>query len=79
LPPNFHAAPGRPAFPTPSATWSKFKTRGTLGTHLNEDQGVAVPFNRYEQQVDKADMDCAAELAKALDVPLAYFSPTPMT
>ena len=27
---------------------------------------------RYEQQVNKADMDRAAELAKALDVPLAY-------
>lgn len=29
-------------------------------------------INRYEQQTSRADMDTAAELAEALDVPLAY-------
>ena len=32
----------------------------------------SVRINRYEQQVSKADMETASELAKALDVPLAY-------
>ena len=32
----------------------------------------SVRVNRYEQQVSKADMDTAGELARALDVPLAY-------
>lgn len=32
----------------------------------------SVRINRYEQQVNRADMDTAAALAKALDVPLAY-------
>lgn len=37
----------------------------------DKDKG-AVRINRYEQQVNRADMDAAAELAKALGVPLAY-------
>lgn len=32
----------------------------------------SVRINRYEQQASKADMETAAKLAKALDVPLAY-------
>ena len=32
----------------------------------------SVRINRYEQQVNRADMDMAATLAKALNVPLAY-------
>lgn len=32
----------------------------------------AVRVNRYEREVNRADMDSAAELAKALDVPLAF-------
>lgn len=32
----------------------------------------SVRINRYEQQVNRADMDTAATLAKALNVPLAY-------
>lgn len=32
----------------------------------------SVRINRYEQQVNRADMDTAATLAKALAVPLAY-------
>lgn len=32
----------------------------------------AVRINRYEQQVNRADMDTASALAKALGVPLAY-------
>lgn len=32
----------------------------------------SVRINRYEQQVNRADMDTAAELAQALGVPLAY-------
>ena len=32
----------------------------------------SVRINRYEQEVNRADMDTAATLAKALDVPLAY-------
>lgn len=32
----------------------------------------SVLINRYEQQVNRADMDTAAVLAKALNVPLAY-------
>ncbi|MET3653104.1 helix-turn-helix domain-containing protein [Dyella japonica] len=31
-----------------------------------------VLINRYEQEVNRADMDTAAALAKALNVPLAY-------
>lgn len=37
----------------------------------DKDTGSA-RINRYEQQVNKADMETAAELARALDVPLAY-------
>lgn len=32
----------------------------------------SVRINRYEQQTSRADMDTAAEIAAALDVPLAY-------
>lgn len=32
----------------------------------------SVRINRYEQEVNRADMDTAATLAHALDVPLAY-------
>lgn len=32
----------------------------------------SVRINRYEQRVNRADMDTAATLASALDVPLAY-------
>ncbi|WP_235871708.1 helix-turn-helix domain-containing protein [Pseudoxanthomonas winnipegensis] len=37
----------------------------------SKDRG-AVRVNRFEQQVNRADMDTAAALAKALDVPVAY-------
>lgn len=40
---------------------------------MSEDKDTgAVRINRYEQQVNKADMEAAAELAHALGVPLAY-------
>ncbi|WP_426701662.1 XRE family transcriptional regulator [Rhodanobacter sp. Col0626] len=32
----------------------------------------SVRINRYEQRVNRADMDTAATLACALDIPLAY-------
>ncbi|HUW39004.1 MAG TPA: hypothetical protein VMV91_16910 [Rhodocyclaceae bacterium] len=32
----------------------------------------SVRINRYEQEVNRADMETAAALARALDVPLAY-------
>lgn len=32
----------------------------------------SVRINRYEQQVNRADMDTAAALAEVLNVPLAY-------
>jgi transcriptional regulator with XRE-family HTH domain len=32
----------------------------------------SVRINRYEQEVNRADMDTAAALARSLDVPLAY-------
>ena len=37
----------------------------------SKDKG-AVRINRYEQRVNRADMDTAAALARALNVPLAY-------
>lgn len=46
-----------------------------LGALVDKDQAKnkgAVRVNRYEQQVNRADMESAAELAKALDVPVAY-------
>lgn len=46
-----------------------------LGALVDKDQSKdkgAVRVNRYEQQVNRADMDSAAELAKALNVPVAY-------
>lgn len=40
---------------------------------MSEDKANgSVRINRYEQQVNRADMDTAAVLAKALNVPLAY-------
>lgn len=32
----------------------------------------SVRINRYEQEVNRADMDTAATLARSLNVPLAY-------
>lgn len=46
-----------------------------LGALVDKDQSKdkgAVRINRYEQRVNRADMDSAAALAKALDVPVAY-------
>lgn len=46
-----------------------------LGALVDKDQDKnrgAVRINRYEQQVNQADMTKAAELAQALDVPLAF-------
>lgn len=37
----------------------------------DKDTG-SVRVNRYEQQVNKADMESAAELARVLEVPVAY-------
>lgn len=45
----------------------------TLGGLVADDKANgSVRINRYEQQVNRADMDTAAALAKALDVPVAY-------
>ena len=46
-----------------------------LGALVDKDQSKdkgAVRVNRYEQQVNRADMDSAAALAEALNVPVAY-------
>lgn len=46
-----------------------------LGALVDKDQSKdkgAVRINRYEQQVNRADMESAAALATALDVPVAY-------
>lgn len=46
-----------------------------LGALVDKDQDKnrgAVLINRYEREVNQADMTKAAELAKALDVPVAY-------
>ncbi len=46
-----------------------------LGALVDEDKSKnkgAVRINRYERQVNRADMDTAAAMAKALDVPLAF-------
>jgi len=44
-----------------------------LGGLVSDDKANgSVRINRYEQEVNRADMDTAAALAKALDVPLAY-------
>ncbi len=46
-----------------------------LGALVDKDQSKdkgAVRINRYEQQVNRADMESAAALAEALDVPVAY-------
>jgi len=40
---------------------------------VSEDKANgSVRINRYEQEVNRPDIDTAAELARALDVPLAY-------
>ena len=40
---------------------------------MSGDKGTgSVRINRYEQEVNRADMDTAAALARTLDVPLAY-------
>lgn len=44
-----------------------------LGGMVSGDKANgSVRINRYEQMVNRADMDTAADLARALDVPLAY-------
>ena len=44
-----------------------------LGGLVTDDKANgSVRINRYEQEVNRADMDTAAALAQALDVPLAY-------
>lgn len=44
-----------------------------LGGLVSDDKASgSVRINRYEQQVNRADMDAAAALAHALDVPLAF-------
>lgn len=46
-----------------------------LGALVDKDQSKdkgAVRVNRYEQQVNRADMESAAALAEALAVPVAY-------
>lgn len=44
-----------------------------LGAVVTGDKATgSVRINRYEQEVNRADMDTAGALAKALDVPLAY-------
>ena len=45
---------------------------GALMDKDNDKNRGAVLVNRYEQQVNQADMSKAAELASALDVPVAY-------
>lgn len=47
----------------------------SLGALVDKDSDKnrgAARINRYEQQVNLADMEKAAELAQALNVPLAY-------
>jgi transcriptional regulator with XRE-family HTH domain len=44
-----------------------------LGGLVSDDKANgSVRINRYEQRVNRADMDTAAMLARALNVPLAY-------
>lgn len=44
-----------------------------LGGLVSDDKANgSVRINRYEQRVNRADMDTAATLASALDIPLAY-------
>ena len=44
-----------------------------LGGLVSDDKANgSVRINRYEQQVNRADMDTAAALAETLNVPLAY-------
>ncbi|KZC40401.1 hypothetical protein RHOFW510R12_03980 [Rhodanobacter sp. FW510-R12] len=44
-----------------------------LGGLVSDDKANgSVRINRYEQSVNRADMDTAATLARALDIPLAY-------
>jgi transcriptional regulator with XRE-family HTH domain len=46
--------------------------RALAGLVSDDKANGSVRINRYEQQVNRADMDTAAMLATALDVPLAY-------
>jgi transcriptional regulator with XRE-family HTH domain len=46
--------------------------RALGGLVSNDKANGSVRINRYEQEVNRADMDTAAALARALDVPLAY-------
>ena len=46
--------------------------RALGGLVADDKDNGAVRINRYEREVNRADMDSASELAKALDVPLAY-------
>jgi len=46
--------------------------RALGGLVTGDKKSGSVRINRYEQQVNRADMDTASELAKALNVPLAY-------
>lgn len=45
---------------------------GALVDKDNDKNRGAARINRYEQRVNLADMEKAGELAKALNVPLAY-------
>lgn len=45
---------------------------GALVDKDNDKGRGATRINRYEQLVNRADIETAGELAKALDVPLAY-------
>lgn len=44
---------------------------GMVDSENDKNRG-AVRINRYEQEVNLADMEKASELAKALNVPMAY-------
>jgi transcriptional regulator with XRE-family HTH domain len=46
--------------------------RALGGLMAGDKANGSVRINRYEQEVNRADMDTAAALAKVLDVPLAY-------
>lgn len=46
--------------------------RALGGLVADDKDNGGVRINRYETQVNRADMDTAGELARALDVPLAY-------
>ncbi|RAP56854.1 hypothetical protein BTJ49_11900 [Oleiagrimonas sp. MCCC 1A03011] len=46
--------------------------RALGGLVAGDKANGSVRINRYEQEVNRADMDTAAALARALNVPLAY-------